>query len=196
MPIIYTPDTPKSTQPFNESQIEILNNFGAIDELISVNHVGFNGNGFGFHNYLTMPDQVIPTTPLGTDINMFARVTTGDNAPQLWLQYPTGDVAQLTGPQSAGVGTSGTGWSMFPSGIIMKWGTATLNSSSATITFPVGAGIEPFTEICAFIKVTPTSGYAKSFANFSCGNLGTLNFSVYNNPSTSSITFNWFAIGK
>ena len=194
MAIQYTPNTPNATDPMNVTQPLILNNFGAINELIAVNHVGFNKNGFGNHNFLTMPTGAVPPSPQSlnpnsTDINLFV------NAGQIYGQYPAGATFPITGNNSGSSGTSGVGWCKFPSGIIMKWGIGT--TVNAFITFPTGPSIPVFTQYPTYFKITPLASAPNAYGNIGveAGNYGNGQFRVFG-VAVNGAQVNWFAIGK
>jgi len=182
----FTADTPNSADPMNVTQPLILANFQAINELITVNHVGFNLPGTsGKHNSLTMQIQSSNPGTASTDIAFFPKVTGSPNPAELFYQYQNnGTVVQLTPTSNSGGGgsasaTSGTGtaaglpfgWCQFPSGIIMKWGTVAW-TSTGLYNLPTGGGVPQYTQSIAYVQATllgPTSGASTStpsnFAN-------------------------------
>lgn len=199
MVLPYNPTSPEETEKLKVSQPKIVENFGSIKTIIEENHVAFGLNDQGAHKYVVMPNAAVPATPAenSTDLNLFARTDTGANFPQLWLQYPNADVVQLTGNNTGSTGTSGTGWSKFPSGIIMKWGTATVtqNVPGRFVFYPVGPNIPAFTKNPSYLKVTPTENRAGTFNTFyTVAGYGTDRFFL-GEVITFPITINWFAIG-
>ncbi len=201
MPYTYTPNTPNSSDPMNVTQPLILENFQAIQELIAINHVGFNVPGIGYHNQVQMPNTVAPSTPEPSGITMFTKATGSPNPSEIFGQYPSGNIFQISG---APVVNSGTGFIQFSSGIIFKWGTATSPSGATQYVFvyPSGSGIPAFTVGVPFVQVT----YNTTGANVASPNLAVVYSQVnqfqYNNylnnvPSTQfpMPSVNWFAIG-
>lgn len=198
MPFNYTNNVPQAETAMNVTQPQILENFQAIKELVAINHIDFNLPGFGTHNFLTMPNTTTPTAS-GTDLNVYVKATpAGPNTSEIFGLYPTGVEFQISGLQQAATGTSGTGWSVFPSGIIMKWGTGTGTSAAQSVIYPTGAGIPAFTQTPGFVKVTLTSSYLTQFLSTSIAqtNAGAFQIQAWGaNPSGATYTFNWFAIG-
>ena len=200
MALPYNPTSPEETETIKNSQSKILENFQSIKTIIEQNHVAFGESLQGCHKYVIMPNASVPsdsdpaTDP--TDLRLFARVDSGPNFPQLWLKYPDNTLSQLTGDNSASTGTSGTGWSKFPSGVIMKWGTATISATTSVfpVVFPVGASIPVFTKTAGYIKITPTSTGASTFNKVYVANKSATGFSAGGELNTS-FTINWFAIG-
>lgn len=170
----YTLCTPDAASPMNQTQPLILENFEAINEFVDMNHVGFNVDNFGKHNQTLMPFvDDIPNARLNT-INVFTQSTPdGSNLAEIFMQYPTGRIRQLSGGTSldstADI-TYGTGWIKFPSGIICKYGTYNFYINGGDILyngyyyFPTGDDIPVFTTV-AYAKVSPTSNTDISSAN-------------------------------
>lgn len=194
MALPYTQNVPEDTQSFQETQPTIQTNFGSIQTLLEENHVMFGDTNQGCHDYLIMPTVTTPPDAVNgsTDLLMYQQGSPN----QIWLKYPNNAVVQLTGTQVPSTGTSGPGWSRFPSGIIMKWGTATIakSTSVAPVVFPVGVSIPVFTKNPSYVKVTPTSTGASTFNKVFVTNIKVNGFSAGGELNTS-FTINWFAIG-
>lgn len=201
----YTPDVPQASQAFNTTQSPILNNFRAINELFSVNHVGFNNSNTGKHSFVNMQFQASDPSTGASDLDLYTKATGSPNAGEIFYRYPNdGTVNQLTPVSEAGGGgtasaTSGTGWCQFPSGIIMKWGTASLSTSgNIAIVFPTGSGIPVFTTAIVYAQVTPiTSATNTNFTTMVPSNAyGLTEIYVYfGNGTAQTTTFNYFVIG-
>ena len=148
----YTPNTPQASQPFDQSQPEILGNFQAINELINVNHIGFNTpDTFGKHNFISMPDQVTAPTTSATEVAMYSQATpAGSNASELFIKYPengstTGiteqfsDITNTVTPNGTSGGTASQGWCTFPSGVTFRWGSFSVQGTKSTsVTYASG----------------------------------------------------------
>lgn len=119
----YNPSIPQPTDIPANSQPQILANFQAINTLVDVNHVAFDQPDQGKHKWVSFPDQLlaVPAT-LNTEIALFSasNVNTGNIELNL-VRQNNGAVIPFTA-------TDGTanGWTMLPSGILMKWGTSSV----------------------------------------------------------------------
>jgi hypothetical protein len=209
----YTADTPQSAQAMNNSQSEILNNFRAINELVNVNHVGFNTTNSGMHSYISMPFPSTVTTPTSTDINMYVAATGSPNACEIFFEGSNTTPVQISDIAIGGTvpaGTSGTGWCEFStSGLIIKWGTGTITIPDATtgggaiFYFPTGTDIPAYTYVFGYVKVTPTSiptginygGLATYNNNSTSSNSGSTTYFYIYGTAGVTFTFNWWAIG-
>src|SRR6187402_573926 len=157
----FTSDTPQAPNAMNQTAPLIRANFQAINELINVNHVGFNTSDSGKHNCINMQFQTVDPGTDSNDLSVYSKATGSPNVAEIFYQYPdNGTVHQLTPTTSAGGGgtssaTSGTGWCLFPSGILFKWGTASVNlQQSGYIVFPTGSGIPAYKSGMSYAKVT------------------------------------------
>lgn len=215
----YTSNTPNAANPMNDTQPLILANFQAINELINVNHVGFNVDGAGNHNFVSMPFPSTATTPVSTDLNMFTASTPdGPNLAEIFYENSNGIITQMSAVQPGGgtpAGTSGDGWCQFSeSGLIMKWGTTTVTTvtSGATapgtdpgviaVYYPTGSGIPPFTKTAAYIKVTPASspgsnafGSFITYVNSYNVYAPAAEYFAFQVVENGTFTINWWAIG-
>lgn len=116
----YTPDVPQGPQGMNVTQPILQNNFQAINELINVNHVGFNTpNDFGKHNIVTMPRYDISADFSGTttdyEMLMFTQAVASPPAPndtEIFFVYPQGagqvTPVELPDQNTNAIGVSGS----------------------------------------------------------------------------------------
>lgn len=205
----YTDNIPQASQAMNLSQPQILDNFQAINELVGVNHVGFNVNNSGKHNTTVMEFQSDDPGTASTDLALYSKATGSPNVGEIFYQYPNdGTVNQLTPVSGTSSGTisatSGTGWCLFSSGVLFRWGTATINLAQSgypgQIIFPTGTGIPVYRIGMGYAKVTLTQATTANmnFTQFATtpvgyGNTGILVFSSDASPST--VTVDYFTIG-
>ncbi len=213
----YTADTPQAANPMNVTAPTMRANFQAINELIAVNHVGFNTTNAGMHNLLTMPFQSTIPTNAATDVTMFAQATTDLPNGGLFATFPGSltSTIQISDVQTGGGipdGTSGTGWCQFStSGVIFKWGTATVTTVQSiygisagcfyNFNYPTGSAIPVFSTTSGYasvgyLKITPTSspGNQNFGALTAYGSYKPTYFTVTTIYPTT-VSFNWFAIG-
>lgn len=205
----YTSATPNATDPMNVTAPLIQANFQAINELISVNHVPFNtANTSGNHNQLSMQFQTDDPGTAVTDLAVYVKATGSPNAAEIFYQYPNnGTVHQLTPSNAAGGGgtsatTSGTGWCQFPSGIIMRWGVATINaavSNGVIFTLPTGTGIPVYQQSIGYVQATllQSTSSNTNFNNIVTSNAyGLTKIGIFTtNASPSTYMVNYLTIG-
>ena len=60
---LYTFSIPQTNNDPADDQPLMLANFGAINQWVNVDHVGFNTDGFGEHNLVTFNDNNVPVPP-------------------------------------------------------------------------------------------------------------------------------------
>jgi hypothetical protein len=128
--VSYNPSIPQPTDIPANSQPQLLANFQAINTLVDVNHVAFDQPDQGKHKWVSFPDQLlaVPTT-LNTEIALFSATNVDTGKIELNLvRQNNGDVIPFTA-------TGGTvnGWTMLPSGILMKWGTSAVSGGVGSL---------------------------------------------------------------
>jgi hypothetical protein len=192
----YTPNVPQPAQGLNTTQNPILNNFQAINELISVNHVGFNLTNFGKHSLLKLEVQTVDPSTTSNEIAVYARTTGSPNPAEIFYRNPNnGTIVQLSGQTTpTSTGTSGSGYVTFPNGSIMHWGTLTFNTpsgSASTQTYNVTPGFKQYFRNAALTPVQPNGTWIAYAAQES-----TLT-AVYFNSGTNigSLTYNYLFFG-
>jgi len=140
----YTSDIPKAADRPSQSQSEIKDNFGAINTVVAVNHVAFNAVGEGKHKWVTMPDQAA-TPPVGAfaagEVGMYASKYDATSKNELYVNKTNqATVTQIPATASSLSITSSpasdtAGWSMLPSGVLIKWGYASGITGIATVNY-------------------------------------------------------------
>lgn len=193
----YSTNVPQSSQKISATQAPIQSNFQAINELINVNHIGFNDAiNFGKHNFTTLPFQVSDPATASNEMALYAKATGSPNPGEMFARYPSnGSVIQISGSSAGGAGASTNGWSYLPGNILMKWGQATgIVSGANTITYPTSGSQPPFTSSVFMVEYTPASSYTLTGPCAYITGQTTLHF-VLNVPNTMSSTISWLAIG-
>lgn len=214
----YTPNTPNAGNPQDQTQLPILNNFRAISELLSVNHGPFNSSNSGKHKFITMPFPSTVTEPSSTDLNMFSAATPdGPNLAEIYTTSSNGQTTQISNISTGGPAPTGTGSAygcqFSDTGLIMKWGTATIDATYSsndyfyggfgTYTFPTGSDIPAFTYNIFYISVTPTSipsgcdygGFVAYYNNAVNPYFSYLKYIYLNTLVPGTYSFNYFVIG-
>lgn len=145
----YNPNIPQPNDLPSQSQGQLLLNFGAISDLIDVDHVDFAAAGAGKHKKVTFPVQPeIPVFAAG-DIGLFSTESNTTGVNELYLY----NVAGVSTPISASIlstdptpANDSDGWAYLPSGFLLKWGSETVTGNQ-TVLFPVSADIPVFTQV-------------------------------------------------
>lgn len=158
----YSNQIPRATDQLNDSQLDLLNNFIAIQQLVDVNHINFNlGIESGKHKQVTLPVNVAPTPTLANEVNVFSQTSAlsslfpANTAALFWQTTNGGPVVNMTSG-AIQVGPPITGFTFLPSGLLVKFGKVVLTVGlSQVITYPVAAGTIPvFTSNPYSIQVT------------------------------------------
>lgn len=191
----YNQNIPSSVDTLQVDQPSMLANFQAIQALIGVNHINFNTANQGKHNVVQFP---APTTFSGTSSNevaLYSVVSTLSGNPELVFQHQS----NATAYEFTSCGANTTGWARLPSGILLKWGTMTVNGSAA-IVFPVSAAIPVFTSafIAYAVPWAPTAITDQNIA-ITVTNLSTTTLTVYASPrvtlGAATASLNYLVIG-
>lgn len=191
---------PQPTDQLNNSQPALLQNFQAIEQLVSVNHFDFNTANVGKHTQVTLPENLAPTPTVIDTANIYSQLSPLTMHTELYWQRennppdPTAaQIIQWTGGLSAN-----NGWTYLPSGMLVKWGSATTNAVPYTVIFPMAGNIPGFATavfIAAGANYATNSGITVSTIP---GTLTPLQFQVrtidVNNTDVDS-SFWWIAIG-
>lgn len=198
----YNQNIPQATDRISVSQPQILNNFISIFNAFNLNHVDFNAVGGGKHKFLQMPIQATPPTTNASEVGLFSRTSPITASPQLaFRRENNGTIYEFT--SSGGNITSQlmVGWAQLPSGIIMKWGSDTINGSN-TVTFPVldinGNTPPVFTQTpLAFVSPTDLAGSANVAVTITGTNTTQLGVTCTQRTTTTNanVTFWYFVIG-
>ena len=151
----YNPNIPQPPDIKSVSQPQILNNFIAINDLLAVNHQTFGASGEGKHKFLQMPEQ--GSAPLTTvnEAALYAAVGAASSQAELVFKRETPAI-NATVPATvafteclANASDGSTGWTMLPSGIIMKWGQLTITAGTGVETFS-----SSFPKYCYTVQIT------------------------------------------
>lgn len=137
---------PQPNDSFDRSQRGILENFQQISDVFNIDHSGFGGGSVEGMHAKTSFNQVnaLPIFNIG-EIGLSAVTPVGPLAQtgqtELVLTKSDGTNVLLTGS-----GQAQTGWAFLPSGILLKWGQASVTGRN-NITFPVAANIPVFNSV-------------------------------------------------
>lgn len=197
-------NVPQTGQTLGQTRDQISGNFSVINAAFLVDHVEYNIGGQGFHKQVTFPVQSGGSVPPVPTNNTFVMYMTLDNLTppngtntginQLFIKRDTDSATSLGTPITAQVYDNGTtsGWSMLPSGVIVKWGQF---SSAGNIATPVnllgpaytGTGTYSVT-ISPMSVITPAATYAITYPSNN-------QFTFFTPQTFSAVVFRYIAIG-
>lgn len=144
----YNQNIPQPTDKLSQSQSDILNNFQAINTLITVNHATFGTANAGKHNFVSLPQQGGNPGTAAAEIALYSKAdATSTGGVGLYLQRPSNGAAVSLTSANAVV----NGWSMLPSGIIIQWGSSVMNGGVSQLDVNL-----PITFPTAILSVTAT----------------------------------------
>jgi len=193
----FSTNIPQSAQKISATQTPIMNNFQAINDILSVNHVGFyDPINFGKHTYTSFPVQGSDITTSASQIAVYAKTASTSNGVELFYRYPSnGTVTQLTGGGSGG-GATTDGYTQITSNLLMKWGNATINATGSTaVVFPTSGGIPAFTTSIFVVNYAPSGNYTLASTGGWISNMTVTGF-TFNAPAGGmSTTIYWSAMG-
>lgn len=184
----FQPNIPLATDQLSQSQLDIQGNFQALDPI-------FNG----INNFLLLPIQGSAPATSGTQVALYSKTGITTNQELFFRRISNGAEIDFTGSLQAT-----DGWSRLPSGILIKWGTATVTRNAlTTVTFPT-AGTIPAFAATYMVSAVQTFAAGPTLSNLNCfisaGNFTTTNFQVYANasivPLTGTISVTYYAIGR
>lgn len=188
----YNPSIPQPTDIPAQSQPQLLANFQGIDTLINVNHVDFDLPDQGKHKWVSMPNQASDPATLATEVAIYGSTSSDTTDIELTFRRPTdGQVIYMT----ANSGTN-NGWTMLPSGIMMKWGTT--NATGAT-TINANSFGRTFTTLYS-VQLTNQTVTSSSDTYVMGGIISGTHFNIYVGNRTSpgvdaTANVNWLVIG-
>ena len=159
MPLI---NVPLTGQSLDVTRNPINTNFSTINTAFAVNHVQYtDGSGNqGFHQFIQFPAG----TPTGATNNgtpqvaLYSKNGNTSGVPELYFQK--NNLAADSGYAITEGLNATAGYARLPSGLLLKWGTATMTGSSATLTVNYGSVGPNFTlngtQVLPFnIQITP-----------------------------------------
>jgi hypothetical protein len=187
----YNPNIPQGTDTPANSQPQILANFQGINTLINVNHVEFDDPDQGKHKWVSLPQQSTSPVTLATEVALYGLQDAQTTVEELTFRRPSnGAVIPMT---AFSAGTSG--WTMLPSGILLKWQTVTVTGA---VTINANSFGKPFTTLYSIQLSNQSSSPTNSYV--AGGVIAGTNFNIYvgemTSPSVNATTnVNWLAIG-
>lgn len=184
----YNYNIPLATDQLSISQGDILGNFtalGAIAGNPTANSASLNATvGFNFVNFAQQSAN--PATG-ANQMALYTGVNGNSGVQEMYIQREN---TSETTPFTAGV-LEPSGWSYFPSGLIMTWGTGTIGGGgTVTITYTTNSATFPgFDDYVFGVFPVATTATALTLTTY----LAPLTSFVM--TGTPAATFTWVAIG-
>ncbi len=189
----YNENIPQAADNPSQSQAQILDNFLAISGAFNTNHGNFNDPDEGKHIFLQMPEQTSVPTTAADEMALYTKESTLTSTSEMFIRRESnGTEIEFTSSLPAI-----NGWTRLPSGILLKWGTAS-GSGAHTTLFPTGPTIPVFSSVFSgFVVTSDLSATPNTFATFR--SVSTTGISVFGSQRTSTTstatTYNYLAIG-
>src|SRR6266404_5354830 len=202
----YTDNIPFATNSPSADQPNMLVNTNSIDNLIGVDHVGFNTAKGGYHSDIHFNTQLADPAAVPTIGQLYTKTVTFNAVTNAGLFYENGAgvVTQIVGPANTNpilppVGTNAVanGYTVLPGGIILQWGTSNMvagATSNTPVVFPIPFPTNVFIVIAEPISNGLSATVGLTYATKQPAILTGFNF-LCQNPNTVS-QFDWFAIGN
>lgn len=189
---------PQPTDQPSVSQNQLLLNFGAIKDLIDVDHVDFDAVGAGFHKRVTFPVQDPEPVFAPGNIGFYSFLSPVTNVNELYFINQEGAQIQASASilsTDVTPANNAAGWTYLPSGILIKWGHATI-TGSVTTNFPVSATIPIFNGVMS-MQLTTQGSDTDTFVQLA--SFGATGFIATGTQRTvqahTAVTFQYLAIG-
>lgn len=188
-------NVPLSGQTLAGTRVPINTNFQLINNAFLVDHVEYNIANQGMHAQVQLtlkPAGAVVLTPTNGFFSQNYATTTKDElfvqaaAGAGTAQYPMTASVLSANPTAA---DSSPGWTFLPSGILMKWGTATITSGGTAVSL---AATGPAFGAVFAIEMTPTGSVNPSSNTISA--FTTASFTAYSSVATAVVL--WVAIGR
>lgn len=188
----YNQNTPLGNQLPSITQPQILGNFQSIQTMLNVNHVNFDLPDQGKHKWVSYPIQSSSVATLSTEVATYAFVDSDTTVAELTFRRPSNGVII---PMTATAGTV-NGWTMLPSGILMKWATSSYTGLNTVNANSFGKAFS----VLYSVQLTNNNATSSSNTYVMGGVISGTNFNVYvgnrTTPGTDATTnVNWLAIG-
>lgn len=167
-------------------------NANAINQIIAVDHIGFNVLKSGYHDVIKQPPKIVDPLVLVGIGQTYTKTIGGDQ--NLFYETGNGIINQLTGNFTP---TSNNGTIIFPGGITIKWGLVNSTSNGVVNFAPAFANncfnvwTNPY-----FIGANPNGVASVSIKNTGAALDKTKFTWVFNTSSGAYSGFFWAAIGN
>jgi hypothetical protein len=164
----YQSNKPQATNRMSQSQQDLLNNFGEVNNFVNTDHGAFNGPLQGMHAKITLPRlSNPPANPFTSDATGFfcAYGLTEGTIRQTYAHNTIAGGVKVDVPFTESVLATNVapgesaGWTYLPSGILMKWGTSTTINGTLVINLNSGGQLGPNFTQTFNAQLSPRSSY-------------------------------------
>lgn len=188
----YQANIPQATDALSQSQLDIQNNFGAIQTLIDVNHVDFASADQGKHKWVTFPVQgSAPSFNIG-ELGLYNLAYAPTSRNELFVTNAVGSSYPIT----ASYINTNVGWTYLPSGMLMVWGFGTITVGGSIVVAYSSIPNFPGFAVSASIPQITRVGSGTSSNFVTVFNYSNTQFTVYSSAGGNSVSFTWMSIGK
>lgn len=183
----YLPNIPQPTDQLSQSQADILGNFQALDPIVN-----------GINNFIKLPEQGVGPA---TAVNQMALYTKDVGGVTAMFIRPENTLAGGAEVDFTTAVKAADGWTRLPSGILLKWGTATITAGSNPLLVAYGA--PNFNHLYSVVVNTITVPVAGHFYFSQITQNGVLTFRAWvielsgagANLAADDVDVNWYAVG-
>jgi hypothetical protein len=189
MSFTYNLNIPAANNNPSADQPNMKTNTNSINSILNVDHFPFAAGNAGRHKQVTLTNEAAPGFTGGNG-TLYANLASGQSWP-FW-QNALGSF-QLAGQNSV----SANGYTTLPGGVILQWGTKTINfsGSSTSVSFPLTFPNAAFSVTFACVNNQGNSPSANNIYVRS-GTLTTSGFTASNSSSGGTTAIFWMAIGN
>jgi hypothetical protein len=175
----FNPNIPQPSDTLSQSQMDILANFQAIAPLFDQ----------GIQPFVILPEQGSAPATAIDEIALYSKDVSG--TPQLFMRQQSNG-AEFNFTSSSG---GDNGWSYLPSGLLIKWGGAAINSTGASINFQAISGGPVYTTVFRSFLTPNDTGTATNFTVGIRSPGTTTTIVIYANNPSSTTGLRYFIIG-
>lgn len=183
-------NVPQAGQTLAQTRDPIRNNFTTIDTVFSINHSAYGSANQGMHEFLQFPDRTGNTPIFGGITGMWSENGTYSLVPEIWVntkagagfnQYP---MTESTLSNTPLIGSQTNGFTVLPSGVILKWGYVAVNGLTNVNLNAVGPALS-----ASFSAQATPEGNANAYV------VGLTAAQLQLNSSANNNVY-WFVIGR
>ena len=190
----YQNNIPRPTDQLNNSQLDIQTNFLEIYNWVAINHFEFDTPNAGKHTIVTLPVNTAPTPTLDNEVSIYSRLSTVTDSVEFTLQNESnGSIFEWSAAEYAT-----PGWTMLPSGILVKWGFETQTGFNQLISLP--AGLPRFRSVFAILTSAASSIASTNQVTYITNSINlvpdpqTFNVNCYSLTGASATTAFYYAV--